>query len=124
MLDSISRERLQPSLLDRLTDEIKGIESDIGRLRQRVLPQTGRGRREALAGLLDPDATGLPTRGGVAPFAALGPVVVEQVKRLVGLEQRRQRRAPITLRAVDRTPAGLACCAISLAAQHPQPALA
>lgn len=89
MLDSISRERLQPSLLDRLTDDIKGIESDIGRLRS-MLPQLDEAQRAALAGLLDPDATGLPHEAALAPFAALGPVVVEQVKRLVGLEQRRQ----------------------------------
>ena len=89
MLDSISRERLQPSLLDRLTDDIKGIESDIGRLRS-MLPKLDEAQRAALAGLLDPDATGLPHEAALAPFAALGPMVVEQVKRLVGLEQRRQ----------------------------------
>src|SRR4051812_50215562 len=55
MAEAASRERLQPSLLDRLTDEVKGIESDIGRLRQELLPRLDEERSQALAQLLDPE---------------------------------------------------------------------
>jgi type VI secretion system protein ImpF len=87
MLDAVSRERLQPSLLDRLTDDVKGIEADIGSLRQALLPRLDPGQREELARLLDPDRPSLPSE---AELAAFGPALVDQVKRLVGLEQRRQ----------------------------------
>ena len=89
MAEAASRERLQPSLLDRLTDEVKGIESDIGRLRQ-GLPPLDEARQRALAQLLDPERQGLPQPAALAPFSELGPAVVEQVERLIGLEQRRQ----------------------------------
>lgn len=89
MAEAASRERLQPSLLDRLTDEVKGIESDIGRLRQEF-PPLDEARQHALAQLLDPERQGLPQPAALAPFSELGPAVVEQVERLIGLEQRRQ----------------------------------
>ena len=88
--DAVSRERLQPSLLDRLTDDVKGIESDIARLRGDLLPRLDETQREALAAMLHPDAPALPSEAALASFGALGPELVDQVKRLVGLEQRRQ----------------------------------
>ena len=90
MAEAASRERLQPSLLDRLTDEVKGIESDIGRLRQELLPSLDEARQQALAGLLDPEGQEHLGPNALAPFTELGPTVVEQVERLIGLEQRRQ----------------------------------
>ena len=90
MTEAISRERLQPSLLDRLSDEVKGIESDIGRVRQALLPKLDETRRQALAGLLDPEHQEPIGPRATTSFAELGPAVVEQVERLVGLEQRRQ----------------------------------
>ena len=90
MAEAASRERLQPSLLDRLTDEVKGIESDIGRLRQELLPRLDEERSQALAQLLDPDRHEPLEPKALTPFTELGPAVVEQVERLIGLEQRRQ----------------------------------
>jgi len=90
MAEAASRERLQPSLLDRLTDEVKGIESDIGRLRQELLPRLDEERSQALAQLLDPERHEPLDPKALTPFTELGPAVVEQVERLIGLEQRRQ----------------------------------
>lgn len=85
------RERLQPSLLDRLADEVQGIEREIGRVRRVLLPQLDDARRETLAGLLEPERAGAPCDSELACFAGLGPDVAELVRQLVGLEHRRQR---------------------------------
>lgn len=85
------RERLQPSLLDRLADEVQGIEREIERVRRILLPQLDDARRERLAGLLEPERPGAPRESELACFAELGPDVAELVRQLVGLEHRRQR---------------------------------
>jgi type VI secretion system protein ImpF len=91
MLDAASRERLQPSLLDRLTDEVKALEVEIGRLRRSLLPGLDEAQREVLAELLAPDERpGEVENAELARFGDLGPERVDQLRRLVGLEQRRQ----------------------------------
>jgi type VI secretion system protein ImpF len=84
-------ERLQPSLLDRLADEVQGIERELERVRSILLPQLDEARRETLAGLLDPERPGAPREGELACFAELGPDVAELARQLINLEQRRQR---------------------------------
>jgi type VI secretion system protein ImpF len=84
-------ERLQPSLLDRLADEVQGIERELERVRSILLPQLDEARRETLAGLLDPERPGAPRESELACFAELGPDVAELARQLVNLEQRRQR---------------------------------
>jgi type VI secretion system protein ImpF len=84
-------ERLQPSLLDRLADEVQGIEREMARLRSILLPQLDEARRETLAGLLDPGRPAAPREGELACFAELGPDVAELARQLINLEQRRQR---------------------------------
>ncbi len=85
------RERLQPSLLDRLADEVQGIEREIDRVRRILLPQLDDAQRETLAGLLEPERPGAPRESELACFAELGPDIVELVRQLVGLEHQRQR---------------------------------
>ena len=84
-------ERLQPSLLDRLADEVQGIERELERVRSILLPQLDEARRETLAGLLDPERPGAPRESELACFAELGPDVAELARQLINLEQRRQR---------------------------------
>jgi type VI secretion system protein ImpF len=84
-------ERLQPSLLDRLADEVQGIEREMARLRSILLPQLDEARRETLAGLVDPERPGAPRESELARFAELGPDVAELARQLINLEQRRQR---------------------------------
>jgi type VI secretion system protein ImpF len=91
MLRADRRERLQPSLLDRLADEVQGIEREMERVRRIVLPQLDEARRERLAGLVDPERPSLPRDSELASFAELGPDIVELVRQLIGLEHRRQR---------------------------------
>jgi type VI secretion system protein ImpF len=90
MVEITSREQLQPSLLDRLTDEVKALESEIGRVRQVLLPRLDDARREALAACLDPERPGLPDEAELAAFAALGSEAAALAQRLIGLERRRQ----------------------------------
>jgi type VI secretion system protein ImpF len=84
-------ERLQPSLLDRLADEVQGIERELERVRSILLPQLDEARRETLAGLLDPERLGAPRESELACFAELGPDAAELARQLINLEQRRQR---------------------------------
>lgn len=87
------RERLQPSLLDRLTDEVKGLERERDRLEELVLPALDAPMREALARLLDPerrDPWRPATAEELAPFASLAPERRDLVRRLIETEQRRQ----------------------------------
>jgi type VI secretion system protein ImpF len=85
------RERLQPSLLDRLADEVQGIEREIERVRSILLPQLDEARREALAGFVDSERPGAPRESELACFAELGPDVAELARQLIALEHRRQR---------------------------------
>ena len=85
------RERLQPSLLDRLADEVQGIEREMGRVRSILLPQLDEARRETLAGLIDSERPGAPRESELACFAELGPDVADLARQLIGLEHRRQR---------------------------------
>jgi type VI secretion system protein ImpF len=84
-------ERLQPSLLDRLADEVQGIEREIERVRSILLPQLDDARRETLAGLVDPERPGAPRESELACFTELGPDVADLARQLVALEHRRQR---------------------------------
>ena len=84
-------ERLQPSLLDRLADEVQGIEREMERVRLTLLPQLDEARKETLARLVDPERPGAPRERELACFAELGPDVAELARQLINLEQRRQR---------------------------------
>jgi type VI secretion system protein ImpF len=90
MLDAYPRERLQPSLLDRLADEVKGLEREIERVRRVLLPELDEARREVLASLLAPERPDPPGAAELARFAELGPEVEALVRQLVDLEERRQ----------------------------------
>jgi type VI secretion system protein ImpF len=90
MAEAVSRERLQPSLLDRLADEVRGVESEIGRVRRMLLPRLDEARKAALAELLAPERQGVPGEADLAPFVELGAETVGLARQLVGLEQRRQ----------------------------------
>jgi type VI secretion system protein ImpF len=85
------RERLQPSLLDRLADEVQGIEREMKRVRLTLLPQLDEARKETLASLVDPERPNAPRESELACFAELGSDVAELVHQLVSLEHRRQR---------------------------------
>jgi type VI secretion system protein ImpF len=92
MLDVPSRERLQPSLLDRLVDEVKGIEAEIARVRPLLLDAIGDDPacHDALVALLAPERSAPPGEAELAPFAAKGSTAVELARRLVELEQHRR----------------------------------
>jgi type VI secretion system protein ImpF len=90
MAEDVPRERLQPSLLDRLTDQAKSIAAEIGQVRQSLLPRLGEGERAALAALIDPESAA-PVEGALpAPLARLDAETAALAKRLVGLERRRR----------------------------------
>jgi type VI secretion system protein ImpF len=85
------RHQLQPSLLDRLADEVHGIEREIARVRRVLLPQLDDARRERLADLMEPERQSAARESELVGYAELGPEVVELVRQLIGLEERRQR---------------------------------
>jgi type VI secretion system protein ImpF len=85
------REQLQPSLLDRLADEVQGIEREIERVRSILLPQLDDARRETLAGLVDRERPSATSESELACFAEFGPDVADLACQLVALEHRRQR---------------------------------
>src|SRR5919106_236120 len=84
-------ERLQPSLLDRLADEVQGIEREMERVRLILLPQLDEAGRETLASLVAPERPSAPRESELACFAELGSDVAELVRQLVSLEHLRQR---------------------------------
>jgi type VI secretion system protein ImpF len=90
MPDAYPRERLQPSLLDRLADEVKSLEREIERVWRALLPELDEARREALASLLAPERQGPPDNAELARFSGLEPGVEALVRQLVDLEGRRQ----------------------------------
>lgn len=91
MPELLPKERLQPALLDRLTDSVGGIERQLLKDRQELLPKLSREQRAALGALVDPERHSLraPTQAEMAPFATLDTETRSLLERVIALEQRR-----------------------------------
>ena len=86
-----ARDRLQPSLLDRLIDDRRGIEVDLARDRQRLLALLDEAERAAFARLIEGERRLLRplTAEDLVPFARLDEDGLALMRRVVELEQRR-----------------------------------
>lgn len=89
MADMALKERLQPSLLDRLDDTVGGIDRNLQRERGRLLEILNEGERDAFAKLVNLESRGLrPLKDDeLGPFSRLEPKEVELLQRVVELEQ-------------------------------------
>lgn len=91
MTEGFSRERLQPALLDRLVDNISGIEAEVVRRRELLLPLLDDRQKQALGRLGDPERGGLraPTADELEPFASLEGDARDLFDRMLELERLR-----------------------------------
>jgi type VI secretion system protein ImpF len=87
----LPKEKLQPSLLDRLTDALGGIERQLVRDRERLLALLTDDEKAALQQLRDNDRRWLrpPSARDLEPFARLDADARELLERVLELEQRR-----------------------------------
>jgi type VI secretion system protein ImpF len=92
MPELLPKERLQPALLDRLTDEVRSIERELARDRAELLPRLDAAEKAALARLLDPERRTLrpPGAAELQPFARLDAATLALLERVVAREQQRQ----------------------------------
>jgi type VI secretion system protein ImpF len=91
MPELLPKEKLQPSLLDRLTDALGGIERQLVRDRARLLTLLTDEEQRAFERLCDNDRRWLrpPSARDLEPFARLDPDARELLEHVVELEQRR-----------------------------------
>jgi type VI secretion system protein ImpF len=91
MPELLPKEKLQPSLLDRLTDALGGIERQLVRDRARLLTLLTDEEQRAFERLCDNDRRWLrpPSTRDLEPFARLDPDARELLEHVVELEQRR-----------------------------------
>jgi type VI secretion system protein ImpF len=91
MPELLPKEKLQPSLLDRLTDALGGIERQLVSDRARLLALLTDDEKKAFERLCDSDRRWLrpPSARDLEPFARLDQDTRELLERVVGLEQRR-----------------------------------
>jgi len=91
MPELLPKEKLQPSLLDRLTDSLAGIERQLLRERELLLALLNEDEKNALQQLCANDRRWLrpPSARDLEPFARLGPDARELLERVIELEQRR-----------------------------------
>jgi type VI secretion system protein ImpF len=91
MPELLPKEKLQPSLLDRLTDGLGSIERQLIRDRERLLTMLTDDEKKALEQLCDNDRRWLrpPSARDLEPFGRLDPDARELLERVVQLEQQR-----------------------------------
>lgn len=91
MPELLPKEKLQPSLLDRLTDALGGIERQLVRDRERLFVLLTDDEKKALEQLCSNDRRWLrpPSARDLEPFARLDSDARELLERVVELEQRR-----------------------------------
>jgi type VI secretion system protein ImpF len=91
MPELLPKEKLQPSLLDRLTDALGGIEGQLVKDRERLLALLSDEEKKAFEQLCNNDRRWLrpPSARDLEPFARLDSDARELLERVVELEQRR-----------------------------------
>src|SRR5262249_2699531 len=95
MAERATAELLQPALLDRLSDTIRLIDSELARLHRATAPiveSLEPEARKALASLVHPDRRPIrpPSKAELAPFANLANEALDLLLRLIEEEHRRQ----------------------------------
>ncbi|NJO38730.1 MAG: type VI secretion system baseplate subunit TssE [Rhizobiales bacterium] len=87
----LGTDQLQPSLFDRLQDDVSGLLADLARERARLLDVLDADQQRAFAALHD-EETGLMKAVGeqqLEPFRGLGQAGAEMLAEVIGLERRR-----------------------------------